>query len=329
MKLRSRIISSILALSFLTMSSVPALAVNDSSAQATASVFPQTISITKDAHNNVQLAGSHTMNSIQATQTNWEELYQINNSDQYVLYESNTLQLLDRLSVNTTAFDQNEFMFEEYNISEDIVNDIEEKIQQQTANSDLEVYIYVPHNNNTSQVDTLATAPSYDTKDEIVEYRNANTMYQDISSGVNTAAICDTIFDIAVGWLGSLSKTIALIGNGKSILSACGAKTVTGTTEDKAQFKLIYDKLVKYTHVYAGSGWITGCKSYKVWMDQGTIYQYYVNLKKEVYTPKNFNTVIYSASYNNAKQVALVNFMNGMKVDDPLLYKIGSLTVYF
>ena len=329
MKLRSRIISSILAFSFLTMSSVPALAVNESSAQATASVSPQTISITKDAHNNVQLAGSHTMNSIQATQTNWEELYQINNSDQYVLYESDTLQLLDRLPVNTTAFDQNESMFEEYNISEDIVNDIEEKIQQQTANSDLEVYIYVPHDKNTSQVNTLATAPSYDTKDEIVESRNANTMYQDISSGVNTAAICDAIFDIAVGWLGSLSKTIALIGNGKSILSACGAKTVTGTTEDKAQFKLIYDKLVKYTHVYAGSGWITGCKSYKVWMDQGTIYQYYVNLKKEVYTPKNFNTVIYSASYNNAKQVALVNFMNGMKVDDPLLYKIGSLTVYF
>lgn len=112
MKLRSRIISSILAFSFLTMSSVPALAVNESSAQATASVSPQTISITKDAHNNVQLAGSHTMNSIQATQTNWEELYQINNSDQYVLYESDTLQLLDRLPVNTTAFDQNESMFE-------------------------------------------------------------------------------------------------------------------------------------------------------------------------------------------------------------------------
>lgn len=330
MKLRKRIISVALAFCILTVSSVPAVAVNEFPAENITDTLPSTIYIDKKTDNEIELTNMQSITSVKATQTKWQELYKIDGSNQYVnLSDPNDPWLVDRLTINTESFSQNQPMFEEYNISENMINDIKETIEQQKENADLEVYIYAPASMDTPNASVSSTGPIYDTKEEIIEYRNMNTGYRDIARGSITVDICNTIFDILVGWAGALSKAISLLANGKAIISVFEGESITGTNEDFAQFKLLYDKLEKYTSVYAGLGWVVGCKSYKVWMDEGETYQYYADIKEESHTFKNFNDVTYSESYNNSEQVALVNFSNGMHVDDPLMFKIGSLTVYF
>ena len=94
-------------------------------------------------------------------------------------------------------------------------------------------------------------------------------------------------------------------------------------------FTPLLDKLKKYTSVnQPGNGWVPGCKSYKIWMDKGTTYQYYAAEKLEKEFVTNFNKVLYSESYKHADKVALDNFSN-MHVDDPLYFEVGDLKIKF
>lgn len=258
------------------------------------------------------------------SQTECEDVYKVEGTEQYVLkVAEDTYQLVNQLEVNVKSFEKNQDMFEIYGISDNIIDDIKQTIAEQSGNSNLEIYIYTP-------VNASSNARRADTKDEIVEYRNCSTGYVTFASGEETKDICEALFNLYVGAVGLVSKSVSIIGTGLSVLSAFGEEVVTGSPTDKSQINLIYDKLEKYTSVYmSGNGWVPGCKSYKVWLNRGTVYQYYADNAREKYTNTNYNEVMYSESYNNADEVALDNYLNNMWIDNPLQFTIESLTVDF
>ena len=56
---------------------------------------------------------------------------------------------------------------------------IKETLEQQKDNPDLEVYVYTPSYTISNPMLTPSSTPVYDTKDEIIEFRNMNTGYFD------------------------------------------------------------------------------------------------------------------------------------------------------
>lgn len=287
------------------------------------------------------LNGLNTGDKIIALPTQDTEFYQIKNTEQYLAVCSEDKYILtDKIELD--IYDDNEKVFNLYNISDYLRDDIQKVIQEQNAlnNSDLKIDLYVPSEykpNTGASVNTIEptgtnyytytyNGKSYKMKDVSVRYTGlsiANTKKG--SSTLNTAKnFASLVFASADG----ISRTVAMFGkyagiamSAYDLYKSIRGEVIKGTAEDKIYTNIPYAKIVKETyaedtvkHDYPNAG----CVSHKVWLDTNETTHFYSTKGKSEFTVTNIKEEIFSPHFKNPAPTAINNGISAMHYDLPL-----------
>lgn len=267
------------------------------------------------------------------------------NYDQYlVLANDNTYILTDEVIVDIDDYAANETTFNQYDISDDMREEMDAVItaQKTLGNDDLEIVVYAPSNVSsgiqprgnapigTTYYEHYANGITYKMKNYTVAYRNLSTgMIEKKGTGTLSQAKAWTNFVVSA--VGAVSKTVGAFGIFSSAYEAYKASkgaVVTGSSSDHMYTNLVYDRLMKETYAADIYGdYILGCVSYKVWLNRHDNYQYYGSTGRAYYGSDTLNTEHYSENFNYPSPTAIQNAGGGYYIDGFQYTKVFGKTV--
>lgn len=231
--------------------------------------------------------------------------------------ESNYIQL-DRIDVDVDHFDRNDSVFQEYDISPSVLDDMQETISyaQENDNHELEISLYAINPDLTEYI-TYKGDKYRNTYEEI---RKASFKPIETSgAGARTALDnAKTFLLTATGWG---SKTISFVSTGITLLNffrnETGLNVNYGTTDDWCYTTMLYDKLIKHTAVNRNSVWAEGCISQKLWINKAAVWAYFRSTGSEdKKVDSTINVTKFSTRWYNCYNETFSNWATGA-VKDP------------
>lgn len=264
--------------------------------------------------------------SIVATATEDKEIYHLY-GDQYVTeVAENLYQGVDKIELSLDDTDANQAMLAEYNVSEEIIASIEEKLETARANGndELEVSIFTPTQigNNTRSVEPTQYAyySIYGNEycDVIVKYKSNNINgSKKVKEGRNTFSEANKFTSLVID-LGSYVSKAAIFVIGGGIYSAVeffdylySFGPITGGQNDYVEVDLRWDSIEKWTHIWYANSWQLGCRSSKAWLNYIDVRQVYASIDFDRQVHRPINKEYFSENYHSAAEKSLYSMPYG------------------
>lgn len=261
---------------------------------------------------------------VRVIETEDEEIYKINDNKYLTLAYDNKYLLSDKIDVCIDDYESNHNMFERYEISQNLRDEIRDVIdkQKELGNDDFKIEIFAPSIAQNSDVQIMADEPlgySYYTynyynqtfymRDYSVKYHNVRTDdYEE--SGAATLNKAKAFINFIIAITSNWSDTISAFSLGQSaydVYSAMWGPVGSGSSSDIMRTALVYSWIHKETIArdlygeYAGSG----CSSYKAWLDHHETYQYYGAVGEGYLTKPYIGEELYSEHFQNPAPTAI------------------------
>ena len=231
--------------------------------------------------------------------------------------ESNYIQL-DRIDVDVDHFDRNDSVFQEYDISPSVLDDVQEAISyaQENDNHELEISLYAINPDLTEYITYKGN-----------KYRNTYEEVRDGSfkpiqtNGAGSRDMLNNARTFVLTAVGLASTTVNFVSTGISLLDFIKNQTGTnvnyGGSGDWCVTTMTYQKLIKHTSINRNSLWMEGCISQKLWIDQAVVLYYFTSFFKEPLTKySKINKTKYSSRWNTCYDNTFSNWATGT-VKDP------------
>lgn len=271
---------------------------------------------------------------IRVSATEDEEIFHVQ-GDQYVtLVDKDVYLLVDRIDLDSTNYENNELILDEYEISDKLRENINKAINEQNeiGNKEFEISIFAPSEITTRGSSTSKTYYYYKDKyfrDTIVKYSNSSTpMIEKTGSKTKDAASGFSSFILSTASM--VSKTVSAFSYGMSALDlfeSIFGKVTYGSNTDRMYTLVLYDKLEKQTDMQFGNEWqSTGCISYKITLKRNDTYQLYESSGESYLCKQTLSTDYVSENYNNAARTVLENFPTPV-FDNAIKLKVYSTNI--
>lgn len=294
-------------------------------------------------------------NKITALPTVDEEIFKVCNSDKYLVLTANNKYLLsDKIDVDIQNFSNNIRVFEQYNISNYLKEDMQQVIEKQKElnNNFFTVELYAPalvvpeDNVSIMSIEPLGTqyytyyyrGKNNNMKDYSVKYSNLNTgMIK--KSGTSTLSTAKNTTSLVISSASIVCEVVNVFGtyanvaiSAYDLFKSLRGEVVTGTGDDYISTNLIYSRIVKETYAqdsvskdYPNAG----CVSHKVWLDHNETYQYYRTKGTGELTNTQIKKEIYTKHFKNPAPTAIDNGISTTHYDLPLTTSLYGKTVKF
>ncbi len=232
---------------------------------------------------------------------------------------SNYIQM-DRIDVDVKNFDREAAVFEEYDISETALDNIQESIAyaEENDNNELEISLYAINPNMTEYV----TVNGDNYRNTYEEIRNAS--FKPISTkGATTKDKLGAAKTFVLTVFSVFEGPVAYVATGASLfdyyLSQTNATVAKGTKDDWSYTTMFYDKLVKHTAISRNSAWMEGCVSQKLWINKAAVWAYFRSSGQQDKKVDSFiNKTKYTKNWDTCYNVTLYNWALGaIKDADP------------
>lgn len=241
----------------------------------------------------------------------------------------------ERVDFNTESYEANIPLINEYDISDEYAQNIQEVIESQKAvgNADVEISVYVGEaypavNADATEAEytTFATTTNENVKENILEIRNYLTPWRDIVTGTTARDVAKSIVNLVVAGGGLASTSISLFGAGMTALAEYqnffNEQITVPAGNDWQQVRFKFDWLKKTSKVNTPAGALTGCISQKLWIAYYYHNQFFAQVGKEHQTSKYVNINKSSKSWKNSVDIALKNYHSTV-IDPDFTTKIG------
>lgn len=271
------------------------------------------------AENNPSMYSTSTENSISATSTEDTDIYHVA-GDQYLTHSHDNLYLLTtKIEIDPNNCDYLE-LIEKYQVPQKTIEEIKAVSVAQAAfgNDIFSVEIYVPFFRNTSNSNE-SIAPLADEKlgysyvnhtygNKQYRIRNYMTKFSNVSPemesilGSSASSTAKTFINLLISFAGVFSKSISVFGAGLSAydyLNSLGDSVITGDSQDKIEFAIVYDRILKNTDVYEMGMWSPAMTTHKVWLNRFDMRVFSGATGKSFFPQPSINSVIYSPHFND------------------------------
>lgn len=290
------------------------------------------------------IAGSG--NIIVAKATEDAEIYHISDEKYVTNVYDDTYFLVDKIDVDTEEFSANDAVFEEYQISDNIISDIEQKIAQQKAfgNDKFAVSIFAPSileestpnegtytTQSTTTVGPVYPYGGYSFRDTLIKYTGfSSDMVK--KEGVDAWAIAKSFYDLTITVAGAVFDQVAaftvygLAASALDVYEAFVGPVSFGSYGDKIHTMVWYDYIDKITEINYMGSWRIGCRTGKVWLNNQETFQSYAAYAQTWTTRQILNREIFSDNYkyDNPAKKAIQWVNNYGWVDGDIRIKIHS-----
>ena len=220
---------------------------------------------------------------------------------------------MDRIDVDVDNFNREDPVFEEYDISETALDNIQEAIAyaEENDNDELEISLYAISPNLTEYI----TVGGNNYRNTYEEIRNAS--FKPIeTSGPTTKdklqaakTFTLTLFSVFEGPIGYVTTGISLFDY---YVAQTKASVNKGTLDDWSYTTMFYDKLVKHTAISRNSAWMEGCVSQKLWINKAAVWAYFRSSGQQDNKVDTFiNTTKYTKNWDTCYNVTLYNWATG------------------
>jgi hypothetical protein len=240
------------------------------------------------------------------------EILQLSNDTYLGKADGNNYVTMSKIDVDVEDFDRTDPVFEEHNISSEMLDEIQESISfaEENGNDALEISVY-------SVNDEYVTVNGNQYKNAYTEVRNASFKPLDISGSTTITSLSSSVsFVLTV--VGMVSSTVNFVSTGVSLLSyfqsQTGLPVARGTTEDWCYITMSYDKLVKHTSIKKPAGWMEGCISQKLWINKVSMWADFHSTEAGVQEiESSINKVQYTKSWSDCYTIAFNNWTSAIK----------------
>lgn len=285
----------------------------------------------------------------QATLIDGQTVYKLNDGTYLSYINDTTLYEVEKINVKLVDKDKIDHIFEEYDLSEAVKDDILERSKKaiDSQNQLAEVTLYtnaVPKQDD--NINTMALSTRYYQydgkyyKEDLIYYNSLYTGFHTIKSGVDTADVAKAIYDTSiyaatrvgthtVGAVISLFSNYINAWQNYLNLCNCTAQEIKGSTKDKLQINVKYDIQTRYTYVKDGSYYVLGAITERAYIYHVESREYHVlnNEKgKEVINTRYVNT--YYRSPKDATAASTAALWMGDPWYENLKVKIPGTSVY-
>lgn len=289
---------------------------------------------------------------ITALPTDDEEFYKIYNSDKYLAKTSNDKYLLtDKIDIDIQNFNNNMRVFEQYNISEFLKEDIQTVIEEQNelGNISFKIELFAPSLNILDEnISTMAIEPlgtqyytfyyrgkSHNMKDYSVKYSGLNSKM--IEEGTSTLNTAKSFVSLVISSAGGIHEVLNAFGtyagialSAYDLFKSIRGEVISGSSSDSISTNLIYARIVKETYaqdLVSKNYPNAGCVSHKVWLDHNETYHYYRSKGSGELTSTPLRKEIYTEHFKNPAPIAIDNGISTTHYDFPLKTTVYGKTV--
>ena len=258
------------------------------------------------------------------TSTEDEEIYKINENKYLTLAYDNKYLLTDKIDVCIDDYESNYSVFEEYNVSQNIRDEIRTVIDKQKTlgNNDFKIEIFAPSITQPSNVQIMADEPlgytyyTYNYYNQTFYMRDYSVKYSNVRSddyqvnGSTALNKAKAFVNFVVSIASNYSTTLYAYSLGQSayqVYAATYGNVGSGSSNDIIRTALVYSWIHKETIArdlygeYAGSG----CSSYKAWLDHHETYQYYGAIGQGYLVKPYIGQELYSEHFQNPAPTAI------------------------
>lgn len=238
---------------------------------------------------------------------------------------------LDRIDIDVKNFNREDTVFQEYNISEETLDNIQETIAyaQENNNNQLEISLY---SINPSLTEYISVGNN--------RYRNTYEEVRDASfkpietTGYNTKNNLSLAKSFFITVFSVCSEDVNLVATGISLLqfiqNETGLRVATPTKDDWAYTSIFYDKLIKHTAIERNTTWQEGCVSQKLWINKAAVWAYFRSTgKSDEKVDSPINKIYYTKNWNNCFNVTLYNWATGAIKDSNIQMNYNGVTWVF
>ncbi len=258
------------------------------------------------------------------TATEDEEIYKINEDKYLTLAYDDRYLLTDKIDVCVDDYESNYSVFEEYNVSQNIRDEIRDVISKQKAlgNDEFKIEIFAPSVAQAGNVQIMADEPlgytyyTYNYNNQTFYMRDYSVKYSNVrsddceitgSTALNKAkAFVNFVISITSNYSTALNA-FSLGQSAYQVYAVMHGNVGSGSSRDIIRTALVYSWIHKETIArdlygeYAGSG----CSSYKAWLDHHETYQYYDTVGEgELFKPY-IGEELYSQHFQNPAPTAI------------------------
>lgn len=258
----------------------------------------------------------------------------------------------DKINIDTQNFNNNINIFEQYNISDYLKEDMQQVIEEQKefGNDFFTIELYAPsldiseENISTMTIEPLGTqyytyyyrGKNNNMKDYSVKYSNLNTgMIK--KSGISTLSTAKSFVSLIISSSGGIHEVVNAFGtyagiamSAYDLYKSIRGEVINGTGDDYISTNLIYSRIVKETYaqdpVYRDYP-NAGCVSHKVWLDHNETYHYYRTVGSGELTNTPLKKEIYTEHFKNPAPIAIDNGISTTHYDLPLTTSLYGKTI--
>jgi len=290
-------------------------------------------------------------NMISIIPTEDDEMYYVSDNKYLVNVYDDKYILAEKVTINSKLYDDNIVIFDNYNIPEDVKNNIESVMisQMEMGNNDLGIELYVPAAVS-SDVQIMANEPlgttyyNYEYDNIIYHMMDYSVKYYNLSTGMiertgtSALATAKTFTDFVLSIPGVVVDEIVehvisafgLFESAYDLYVAICGPVVYGSSGDRLYTSLIYDRIVKYTYVQDpvfGDYPEPSCVAHKVWLNRHDTYQYYSSTGESHLAKESINMEFYTPNFRNPAPAAIENGFGSCQVDFPFQVTIHGTRV--
>lgn len=257
------------------------------------------------------------------------EMLQLSNGAYLGKAEGSNYISLDRIDVDVKDFHRADPVFQEYDISKETLDDIQETISyaNEIGNDQLEISLYAINPALTEEI----TYNGNQYRNTYEEVRNASFKPIDVSGQSTKDKLAAAVkFSLTIAGAAVSNPTLNFVSTGISLfnfyLQTAGIKVAYGTTSDWAYTSMFYDKLVKHTAIKRYSNWMTGCVSQKLWINKASTWAHFqASNSTDKKVDSSINKVFYTKNWSNCYNVAYYNWNTGCVTDPNITMTYGGV----
>lgn len=271
-----------------------------------------------------------------AESTEDAEIFKTSDEKYLVQVSGQSYLLTDKVNVDIDHLDTYNQLFEQFNVPEETIREMEDVITYQEAlgNEEFEIDMYVPSvlNIGDGEVSPLAKTVSNtyynytDSAGNVWKMRDINTKYSNVAtgmigkSGTNAKAEADAFLNLAISVVGLVNPPVSLFGAGKSLYDYYAAKhgsVVDSSSGDYTSSCAIYDRIEKVSQIYtqASLQYVSAKTSHKVWINRVDTYQFYSSTGVSDASSFSINRVYYTQYWDNdEKTLQKIGFEDYIKL---------------
>lgn len=287
--------------------------------------------------------GTYRMSNIDAMPNSAEAVVATPTEDQGTYYVQDNHYLIwayddkyvpaDCIDINVDDFQENDAIFEEYQVPEEVIESLQEEIMTQKAqgNEKFDVEMFAPRYTDGSWWEGEYTYKTHTLKKYVTSILNASSDFE--FKGEEAFEFADEAESLAISIGGIWLKSFSIFGVGQSALelwqALTGKEYVYGGNNDRIEINIWYDKRIEHTCVEneGAGGWSLGCKAEKVDIESAYTTVHFQG--ESASYDEDINETFYTEHYNDADDMAIKYFVSDGYIDDPVELEIGSYIAVF